>query len=130
MPLIRWAHRPTATEAPPPSPHVLGQPGERAPKRLLVGGFVVAAALVAGEAVAGVVDMNFHIRTLLLDDLDVAHRDRMILVAEMQERRNLRPPVGILRDGAAVVTDRAGQTVEIAGRQEHDAAAHAVAHDT
>src|SRR6266566_4427649 len=111
------------------SRHVLCQPSQRASERLLVGGFVVAAALVAGEAVAGVVDMNFHIRTLLFDDLNIAHRDRMILVAEMQERRNLGLFVDIPRDGAAIVTDRARQTVEIACCEEGDAAAHAIAHD-
>ncbi len=48
----------------------------------------------------------------------------------MQESRNLRLAVGILRDGAAIVADRAGQPIEIAGGQERDAAAHAIAHDS
>src|ERR1700720_1748194 len=48
----------------------------------------------------------------------------------MQESRNLRLVVGILRDSAAIVADRAGQPVEIASGQKRDAAAHAIAHDS
>src|ERR1700691_817355 len=76
----RRARRNTAIR-PTSSSHVFGEPGERTAERLLVGGLVVAAALVAREAVAGVIDVNLAIRTLLLDDLHIRQRDRMILVA-------------------------------------------------
>src|ERR1700722_18500999 len=69
------------------SPHVLREPGEGAAERFLGGGFVVAAALIAGEAVAGaLVDVDLDVRALLLDQLDVGHRDRPVLIAELQER--------------------------------------------
>src|SRR5262249_56411259 len=59
---------------------------------------VEAPALVAVEAVLRVgVDVDLAVAAaLLLDYLDVAHRDRGILVAEMHLRRHLRLLVGIL----------------------------------
>src|SRR5271169_5873321 len=78
------------------SPDVFGEPGEGALERLLVCRLVVGAALVAGEAMAGMVDVNLHVGALRLDALDVGERDRMVLVAEMQQRRHLRLQVGVL----------------------------------
>src|ERR1051325_888279 len=112
------------------SPEVFPEPGGRAIPRLLVRGLVVAAALVAAEAVAGaLVDVDVAIRPLLLDRVDVGHRDRLVLVAEMQLRRHPRLEVDVLGDLAAVVADRRGEPVELAGRQERDRAAHAVSDD-
>src|SRR5205814_344893 len=108
---------------------ILRQPAERALPGRLVRGFVVASALVAAEAVARVIDVDLAIRPLLLDDLDVRHRNRLVLIAEVQERRHLRLEVGVLRDVAAVVADRGGEPVELVRRHEGDGAAHAEADD-
>src|SRR5690348_7154820 len=63
-----------------PSSQIFAEPGRRAVPRLLVRRLVVAAALVAAEAVAGaLVDIDVAIRTLLLDQVDVGHRDRLVL---------------------------------------------------
>src|ERR1700687_626286 len=78
------------------SSDVLGGPDEGALERLLVGRLVVGAALVAREAVAGVVDVDLHVGALRLDDLHVRQRNRMVLVAEMQQRRHLRLEVRVL----------------------------------
>src|ERR1700704_5905993 len=61
-------------------------------------GFVEAAALVAVEAVLRIgVDENLSIApALLLDYVDVGHRDRRVLLAEMHHRRHLRLLVGVL----------------------------------
>ena len=71
--------------------------------------FVVAAALVAMEAVAGVrIDVDLAVAAALrLDRLDIRHRDALVLLAEMHLHRHLRLLVGELRDLAAVVGDRA-----------------------
>src|SRR5579863_1793300 len=65
----------------------------------------------------------------LLDRLDVAHRDRGVLLAEMQLCRHLRLLVGILGDLAAVIADGSRETVELDGGQERDGPAHAEADD-
>src|SRR5579863_3331960 len=65
----------------------------------------------------------------LLDRLDVAHRDRGVLLAEMQLCRHLRLLVGILGDLAAVIADGSRETVELGGGQERDGPAHAEADD-
>src|ERR1700744_2732976 len=89
------------------SAHVLAEPRGGAVPRLLARRLVVAAALVAGEAMAGaLVDVDVAIPALLLDQGDVGHRDRLVLVAEVQLRRNLRLEVDVLGDLAAVVADR------------------------
>src|SRR5262249_24986371 len=91
---------------------------------------VIAATLVAMEAVAGIlVHMNVAVGALLLDGLHVAHRDALILVAEMELRRDPRLLVREGDDAAAVIADRGAQAIEAAGGQERDGAAHAEAHD-
>src|SRR5262249_39854243 len=92
---------------------------------------VEAAALVAMEAVLRVgVNVDFAVAAaLLLDHLDVAHRDRGILVAEMHLRRDFRLLVGVLGDLSAVIADGSREAVELAGRQKGDRASHAEAHD-
>src|SRR5512140_1969440 len=77
------------------------QQTERALERLLVARLVIAAAFVAAEAVSGLIDEGFHVGPLLLDNLDIRHRNRMIGLAEMQHRRNLRLLIGGLGDHAA-----------------------------
>src|SRR5262245_30739802 len=83
-------------------------------------GVVEAAALVAMEAVLRIViDEDFAVAAaLLLDGLDVAHRDRCILLAEMHHERDLRLFVGVLGDLAAVIGNRRRQPVELGRRQE------------
>jgi hypothetical protein len=92
---------------------------------------VEAAALVAVEAVLRVgIDVDLGIAAaLLLDDLDVGHRDRGVFFAEMHQGRDLRLLIGVLGDLAAVVADRRGEAIELAGGEECDGAAHAEAHD-
>src|SRR5216684_7217038 len=92
---------------------------------------IVAPALVAMEAVLGAgIDVNLAVAAALaLDRVDVAHRDRGVLVAEMHLGRHLRLLVGVLGDLAAVIADRGGEAVELAGREEGDGAPHAEAHD-
>ena len=65
----------------------------------------------------------------LLDHLDVAHRNRSVLLAEMHLHRHFRLLVGVLGDLPAVIADGGGQTIELAGREEGDGAAHAEADD-
>src|SRR5207245_9001920 len=69
---------------------------------------VEAAALVAMEAVLRVgVDVDLAVAAaLLLDHLDVAHRDRGVLVAEMHLRRHLRLLVRVIGDLSAVIATR------------------------
>src|SRR5215207_7340736 len=87
---------------------------------------VEAAALVAMEAMAGVlVHVDIDVRTLLLDRLDIGHRDAGILLAEMQLHRALRLLVGEGDDAAAVITDRRAQARQPRRAEEGDSAAHA-----
>src|SRR6185503_19755105 len=82
---------------------VLGAlPGEIAAR------LVEAAALVAMEAVATAwIDVDLAVAgTLLLDGLDVGHRDAGILLAEVQLHRALRLLVSEGDDAAAVIADR------------------------
>ncbi len=92
---------------------------------------VEAAALVTVEAVLrfGIDEDLAVAAALLLDDLDVGHRDRGILFAEMHQQRHLRLLVHILRDLAAVVGDGCRESRQFAGGEEGDGAAHAEAHD-
>src|ERR1700736_6343986 len=99
----------------PQSDQVLGEPGERALGAELGARLVVARALLADEAVAGRIDVDVAVRPLLADDLDVRHRDRLVLLAEMQLGRYLRLLVGILGDLPAVEADRRRQPLELAG---------------
>src|SRR6476646_7902572 len=71
---------------------MLLQEGERALPGELCRRFVIAAALVTEEAVLRVrIDEDLAIAAaFLFDHLDVAHRDRGVLFAEMQLRRHLR----------------------------------------
>src|SRR6185437_10078414 len=100
-------------------------------ERPLPGGFcrrlVVAAALVAKKAVpCARIHKDLAIAAaLLFDQLDVGHRDRSVLFAEMQLRRHLRLLVDILGDLAAVITDGGGKAGKPCGRKERDAAAEA-----
>src|SRR5262245_34718279 len=91
---------------------------------------VVAATLVAMEAVAGIlVHVDVAVGALLLDGLHVAHRDALILVAEMELRRDPRLLVREGDDATAVIADRGVQAIETAGGQERDGTAHAEADD-
>src|SRR5262249_60192502 len=107
---------------------VLLEPGERALPRHLRARLVKAAALVAVEAVAGVlVDVDVAIGALLLDDLDVAQRNALVLVAEMHLRRAAWLLVREGDDAAAVVAHGGGEPVEPAGGEERGRAARAEA---
>src|SRR5262249_40309430 len=109
---------------------VLLEPGERALPRHLRARLVKAAALVAVEAVAGVlVDVDVAVEALLLDDLDVAQRNALVLVAEMHLRRAARLLVREGDDPAAVVAHGGREPVEPAGGEERERAAHAEADD-
>src|SRR5512139_54049 len=92
---------------------------------------VEAPALVAMEAVLriGIDEYLTVAAALLLDHLDVAHRNGSVLLAEVHLRRHFRLLVGILGDLPAVIADGGGETVELAGREEGDGAAHAEADD-
>src|SRR5580704_18027702 len=72
--------------------YVLRQERHRALPGEVRGGFLIAAALVAMEAVLGVgIDVDLAIAAaLLLDQIDVAHRDRSVLLAEMHLHRHFR----------------------------------------
>src|SRR4051812_18250746 len=110
--------------------HVLREERGGALPRELRRAFVVAAALIAMEAMAGIrINVDFAVRTLLLDDLDVGHRDALVLLAEVHLHRNLRLLVGELGDHAAVVSDSASKTGEARRGQERERAAHAEADD-
>src|SRR5690348_5742829 len=56
---------------------------------------VEAAALVAGEAVARLVDVDRHVRSRLPHLLDIAHGDALIGLAEMEQHRRVRLFVGM-----------------------------------
>src|SRR5881398_3021977 len=80
--------------------------------------FMEAPPLVAMEAVARArIDVNLAVTTtLFLDRLDVGHRDRRVLVAEMHLRGYLRLLIGILGDLPAVIAHRSRQPIELASR--------------
>src|SRR5579859_574443 len=67
---------------------------------------VVAGALVAVEAVAGIVEMDRNLRIARADLVDVGQRDALILLAEMQQGRNLGRAIEELADLSAVIADR------------------------
>ena len=96
-----------------------------------VGGFlVVGAALVAVESVANAHEhVARDLRPRGLDLFNVGHGDRVIGLAEEQNGRNLRLLVAGRRDAAAVIADRRAQSGEIAGGQEGQRAAEAIADD-
>src|SRR4029079_12873109 len=83
-------------------PHVLGEEILGALPRQIVAVLVEAAALVAMEAVAGVlVDVDLAVAAaLLLDGLDVGHRDAGVLLTEVQLHRAFRLLVGEGDDAA------------------------------
>src|SRR5215510_3915574 len=103
---------------------------ERARPGDLRGGLVVAGALVAMETMRRVrIGIDLALRALPFDHLDVAHRDALILLAEMHLHRDLRLFVRELGDLAAIVGDRGGQASKPRRCQECDAASHAEADD-
>src|SRR3954467_2043643 len=83
---------------------------------------VEASALIAMEAVLRIgIDEDLAVAAaLLLDHLDVGHRDGSVLLAEMHLRRLFGFLGGFLGDLPAVIADRGGQAVEFAGREEGD----------
>src|SRR6266568_7545501 len=96
----------------------------------LRGCLVIAGALVAMKSMRRVrIGVDLTLRTLALDYRDVAHRNALILLAEMHLHRHLRLLVGELGDLPAIVGDRSGQAIKPRRRQERDAAAHAEADD-
>src|SRR5580704_6203666 len=106
---------------------MLGEEGERPLQGEVRARFVVAAALVAIEAVVGVVDINGHRRIGLFDLAYVVHRDVLILLAEMQYGGRL----GLLRqhrrDAAAVIADGRLDARDSAGRGVGERTAPAIA---
>src|ERR1700731_2269194 len=86
---------------------IFGDEAHGAVERRLGGGRVIAAALVAIEAVARAIDEDRHVRPRLLHLLDVGHGDALVLVAEVQHGRPLRLLARGGRDAAAVISDRA-----------------------
>src|SRR6185312_16781496 len=101
---------------------------ERALERGLGGLGVVAAALVAAEAVPGLVDIERDIGPRCLHLLDVAHRDALILIAEMQHHRYLRLLARVRRHHAAVIAYRCGSAGQPRRGEEGEPAAPAIAH--
>src|SRR5690349_25093263 len=75
------------------------------------------------------IDVDFRLRLLLLDSLNIAERNAGILFAEMHLHRTFRLLVGEFGNHAAVVTDRGLEAVEPAGGKERHAAAEAKADD-
>src|SRR5438552_4431922 len=92
------------------SAYVLAQERERAlpcePGRL----GVVALALIAVEAVLGVVEEELRFRMRCGEMPRARHRDRGIALAEMRHERALGLLAPSLEDSAAVVRDRAGES--------------------
>src|ERR1700730_452314 len=80
---------------------------------------VEAAALVAMEAVLRVgVDVDLAVAAaLLLDRLDVAHRDRGVLLAEMHLGGDRRLLGGVLGDPPAAIANGSRAAVELARRE-------------
>src|SRR5580700_6646692 len=95
--------------------HVLRQERHRALPGEVGGGFLIAAALVAVEAVLGVgIDVDLAIAAALaFDYFDVAHRDRSVLLAEMHLHGDFRLLIGVLGDLAAVIANGGGEAVEL-----------------
>ena len=59
------------------------------------------------EAVArALIGEDLDLRPLRFHGLDIAHRDARVVLAEMQLHRHFRLEVGVLGDGAAVISDR------------------------
>src|SRR5665213_2810884 len=88
---------------------------------------VEGAALVAGEAVPGAVDVDRQLGPRLLHLFDVAQRDGLVLVAEMQDDRDLRLLAGMRRDRAAVIADGGRGAGQLRRREEGERAAPAIA---
>ena len=78
-------------------------PGERGARR------VVALPLVAIEAVVGGIDVDLDVRMGGGDLFDPGDRDVRVLLAEMEERRDLRLQVLLPDDPAAVIADRGAE---------------------
>src|SRR4051812_41335317 len=83
------------------------------------------------EAVAALrIDVDLAVTAaLLLDDLDVGHRDALIFLAEVQLHRAFRLLVGEGDDAAAVIADRGAQSRKPGRGEKRDGAAHAEADD-
>src|SRR5947209_5550775 len=92
---------------------MLGEEVERARPGDLGALLVVARALVAVEAVLrAVIDEDLAVgATLLLDRVDVGHRNAGILLAEVHHGRRLRLLIGGTSDHAAVIGDRSTNAV-------------------
>src|SRR5262245_22184192 len=84
--------------------NVLAEELQRARHGLLGGCGIVAAALVAMEAVIGRIVEDLHVGMELSDLVHVRHRDVHVLVAEVQHGRNGRLLALQAVDAAAIVT--------------------------
>src|SRR4051794_17514138 len=88
------------------STEVSAEEGQRALARQLGRLRIERAALVAVEAVVGVVEVHLDFRMRLLERLDALDRNVLVLVAKMREPR----PFGLARDlarrGAATAVVR------------------------
>jgi hypothetical protein len=93
-------------------------------------GLVVACPFVAVKAVlrAGI-DVNFDVRPLGADGLDVGKRDACVFIAKVKLGRYFRPVIGEADDRATVVADRGGQAGQLGRCGIGDASAEAKTDD-
>src|ERR1700722_9065892 len=97
------------------------RPGELGARR------VVAFPLVAVEAVIGGIDVDLDVRMSGGDFLHARNRDVRVLLAKMEECRDLGLQVLEPNDPAAVIADRGAQARKLAGCRPGDRAAATVA---
>src|SRR5579872_545278 len=135
-PLARMTREPRAARARndrrfalPRSPQMLAQESDRARPGKGGARLVVALPLVAVEAVVGGIDVDFDLRVGGGDLFHPCDRDMLVLLAEMQHRRDLRLQVLEPDDPAAVVADCGAQAVKAPRRHPGESAAHAEADD-
>src|SRR5438105_3152935 len=90
--------------------------------------FVIARALIAMKSMAGIgIRVDFGLRSFFPDGLDVAHRNALVLLAEMHLDRHFRLLVSEFRDLAPVIGNRHRETIKTRRGEESDGPAHAEA---
>src|ERR1700758_3179730 len=108
---------------------VLAQKVERALPRQRRSSGVVALALVAVEAVLGIVEEDVDFRMRLLEAAHACDGDRGVALPEVSHDGALRLFIDRFDHAAAVVADRAGKAVEPRRRHPGHEATPAIADD-
>src|SRR5215469_13054889 len=108
---------------------MLAEEIEAAAERQLRRAGIVAAALVAIEAVPSGIDMERDLGMRSAHLLHVGHRDALVGLAEVQHDRHARLLVGMRSDRPAIITDSGGDAAQPRRREISERAAPAIADD-